>query len=69
MGEKAKTKKRFCGNCVHHNPYDYPDQILCTKLLLENKNPVVQTLWCCEEWNATGEECYCVEEAMKKDNK
>jgi hypothetical protein len=66
MGEKSKTKKRSCGNCVHHNPYDYPHQILCTRLLLENKNPVVQTSWCCEEWNPSSEECYCVEEAMKK---
>jgi hypothetical protein len=69
MGEEAKTKKRFCGNCVHHNPYDYPDRILCTILLLENRNPVVQTLWCCEKWNPIDEECCCVEEATKKDDK
>jgi hypothetical protein len=67
MGEKAKAKKRFCGNCDSHNPYKYPDQVLCTKRLFENKNPVVQTLWCCEEWNPISEECRCVEEAMKKD--
>jgi len=31
----------------------------------ENKNPIVPTLWCCEKWNPSSQECYCVEEAMK----
>jgi len=65
MGEKAKTKQRFCGNCGNHNAYNYPDQVFCSMRFSENKNPIVETLWCCEEWNPSSQECYCVEEAMK----
>jgi len=68
MKEKAKTERRFCGNCGNHNAYNYPDQIFCTKRLSDNKDPVVQTLWCCEDWNPSSQECYCVEEAIKKQN-
>ena len=68
MKEKAKTEKRFCGNCGNHNAYNYPDQIFCTRRFSDNKDPVVQTLWYCEDWNPSSQECYCVEEAIKKQN-
>jgi hypothetical protein len=70
MGEKTKTKQRFCGNCGYHNTYDFPNLVLCWMRFSENKNPIVETLYCCEHWNPNTQECYCVEEAMKnKSNK
>jgi hypothetical protein len=34
------------------------------------KNPIVETLWCCEYWNPSSQECYCIKEAIKsKTNK
>jgi len=76
----TKEKQKFCGNCGNHNAYNYPDQVFCTRRFSKNINPVVQTLWCCgewnpssvvqtlwccEEWNPSSQECYCVEEAVK----
>jgi hypothetical protein len=66
MREKAETKQKFCGNCGNHCTYKYPDLVFCSQRFSENKNPVVETLWCCEEWNPSSQECCCVEDAMKK---
>lgn len=66
MEEKAAMKHKFCGNCGNHNAYDYPYKIFCVKRLLENKNPIVETLWRCEEWNPSSQECYCVKAAFNK---
>jgi len=64
--KKAKKKQSFCGNCGNHNAYDYPDKIFCFLRFCENKNPIVETLWCCGEWNPSSQECYCIEETLKK---
>jgi hypothetical protein len=64
---KGKEKgKKFCGDCGNHNPYDYPDRIFCSTRYAQNKNPIVSTLWCCDEWNPVSQECYCVREALKR---
>jgi len=63
--EKKSEIKKFCGNCNNHSPYNYPDQIFCQSRFLENKNPIVETLWCCEKWSSMTQECYCVQEALK----
>jgi hypothetical protein len=63
--KKTKTEQRFCGNCDTHVPYNYPDDAFCSKRLAEGKNPVVRTLWCCEDWDPAGQECYCVQEATR----
>ncbi|RJS77817.1 hypothetical protein CW667_02425 [Candidatus Bathyarchaeota archaeon] len=65
MEKKTEIKEKFCGNCNSHSPYNYPNQVFCTKRLLQNKNPIVETLWCCEEWTPSTQECYCVQEAKK----
>jgi hypothetical protein len=65
MKEKARAENRFCGNCGNHNAYNFPDQIFCMKRFSDNKDPVVQTLWCCGDWNPSSQECYCIEEAIK----
>jgi len=66
MEEKAKMKQKFCGNCGNHNAYKYPDQVLCWRRFCENEDPIVETLWCCEKWSSSSQECYCIEEALKK---
>jgi hypothetical protein len=69
MGEKAKIKQKFCGNCGSHSAYDYPTKTFCSTRFSENKNPIVETLWCCEEWSPCSQKCYCVEEALRNKNR
>ena len=70
MEEKVKAKEKFCGNCSSHTTYDYPNKIFCSIRFCKNQNPIVETLRCCDEWNPSSQECYCVEEALKnKSNK
>ncbi|MDI6691644.1 MAG: hypothetical protein QME50_07295 [Candidatus Bathyarchaeota archaeon] len=64
-----KAKQKFCGNCGNHNVYEYPEKIFCSKRFSKNEDPIVETLWCCPEWNPSSQECYCVEEALNKQNK
>jgi hypothetical protein len=64
--KKTSDKERYCGNCGSHNAYNYPDEVFCGKRLADAKDPVVETLWCCEDWNPSSQECYCVREAMAK---
>lgn len=59
-------ERKYCGNCGNHTAYNYPNQLFCSRRFSQDKNPVVDTLWCCEEWNPSSQECYCVREAMKK---
>jgi hypothetical protein len=65
MKSKDKTKK-YCGNCDSHNSYEYPTRIFCSTRYAQNKDPIVDALWCCEDWNPVSQECYCVREALKK---
>ncbi|MGQ9507043.1 MAG: hypothetical protein ACUVTB_04185 [Candidatus Bathycorpusculaceae bacterium] len=64
-----KAKQKFCGNCGNHNVYEYPEKIFCSKRFSKNEDPIVETLSCCPEWNPSSQECYCVEEALNKQNK
>ncbi|MGC8896077.1 MAG: hypothetical protein ACP5LB_04820 [Candidatus Bathyarchaeia archaeon] len=64
-----KAKQKFCGNCGNHSTYEYPEKIFCSKRFSKNEDPIVDTLWCCPEWNPSSQECYCVEEALKKQNR
>jgi hypothetical protein len=64
---KSEEKvKKFCGNCGNHNPFHYPERMFCSTRYAQNKDPIVDTLWCCDEWNPVSQECYCVREALKK---
>ena len=60
------TEKKYCGNCGSHNAYEYPDKVFCGKRFGEDKNPIVETLWRCEDWNPASQECHCIREATKK---
>jgi hypothetical protein len=56
---------RFCGNCDGHNCYAYPSKVFCSTRYAQNKDPIVDTLDCCSDWNPVSQECYCVREAIK----
>ncbi|HXX87978.1 MAG TPA: hypothetical protein VEH86_05990 [Candidatus Acidoferrum sp.] len=60
------VKRKYCGNCGNHTVYNYPNQLFCSRRFQEDKNPLVDTLWCCEDWNPSSQECYCIKEATKK---
>jgi hypothetical protein len=64
----VKKGKRFCGNCVNHNPYEYPLRIFCSKRYSKNKDPIVDTLWCCGDWNPVNQYCHCVRDATREKN-
>jgi len=66
MEERSEPKEKFCGNCRHHNVYQYPDFIFCFVRYQDHKDHVFPTLGCCEEWELKPQECFCVEEALKK---
>ena len=61
----GKETGRYCGNCDSHNSYDYPSKIFCSTRYAQNKTPIVDTLWCCSDWNKVSQECYCVKEALQ----
>jgi len=65
----VKSGKRFCGNCRYHNAYDYPDRIFCFVKFQKLGNPVVSTLDHCDEWEYNPQECFCLEDTMKKNKK
>ena len=65
---RDRTAQKFCGNCDSHNAYDYPDRVFCSTRYGQHKDPIVDTLWCCDEWNSVSQECYCVREAMRTKN-
>jgi hypothetical protein len=56
---------KFCGNCDSHNCYEYPAKVFCSTRYAEGKDPIVETLWSCNEYNKVSQECYCVREAKK----
>ena len=67
MKEKTEPEQKFCGNCDCHNAYNYPDEVFCTRRFRKGQNPIVKTLWHCEEWNLSPQRCQCVEDAMRKE--
>ena len=64
--ESEEKERRFCGNCVSHNPYEYPLRIFCSKRYAQNKEPIVETLGCCDDWSPVNQDCHCVRDALKE---
>jgi hypothetical protein len=58
----------FCGNCDSHNSYQYPVKVFCSTRHWHSLNPIVDTLWRCENYNRVSQECFCVREALKAKN-
>ncbi len=68
MKSIGKTES-FCGCCDSHNCYDYPSKVFCSTRYAEGKDPIVDTLWSCSEFNQVSQECYCVREAKSAEKK
>ncbi len=66
MMKEEALKRSYCGNCVYHYAYDYPEQVFCEYRFLNNQNPFVFTLWCCEYWSPAYQECFCISAALNK---
>jgi hypothetical protein len=69
MKDESEEKRKFCGNCGSHNAYHYPEQVFCTMRFLKNKEPIVETLWHCEDWHLNSQGCRCIEDATRKGKK
>jgi hypothetical protein len=59
---------RFCGNCDSHNCYEYPTKVFCSTRYAEGLDPIVDTLWRCDEYCRVSQDCYCVREAQAAKN-
>jgi hypothetical protein len=57
-----------CGNCDSHNSYQYPVKVFCSTRHWHSLDPIVDTLWRCENYNRVSQECYCAREAEKAKN-
>lgn len=66
MKKQVKSERKYCGNCNHHNAYRFPDKIFCMFHFLKQKNPIYSTLDVCENWEPDYQECFCVQESLKK---
>jgi hypothetical protein len=68
MSAEKEKKARFCGNCGSHNPYEYPTRLFCSTRFAQNKDPIVDTLWCCGDWSPVVQACHCVRDALMENN-
>ncbi len=57
-----------CGNCDSHNSYHYPTKVFCSTRYDKDQDPIVDTLWRCDDYNKVSQPCYCVREALKVKN-
>lgn len=65
----SENNGEFCGNCDSHNCYQYPTKVFCSTRFWHGKDPIVDALWRCGDYNRVSQECYCVREAQKhRDN-
>ncbi len=62
-------KDRLCGNCRYHNSYIYPDQSFCFVKFQKKEDAIVSTLDCCNQWACKPQECHCLEDTLKKQEK
>jgi len=69
MKNAVNSGKKVCGNCRYHNTYDYPDRIFCFVKFQKLSNPVVSALDHCDQWEYKPQECFCLEDTMKKHKK
>ncbi len=69
MTKDAARMRKVCGNCRYHNTYAYPDSVFCFARFADRKNPVVSILFSCDEWENKLQDCYCLEDYLKKRRK
>jgi len=70
LSRKTGQMRKVCGNCRYHNTYKYPDQVFCFARFSHRENPVV-SVWFdhCNEWESKLQECFCLEDSLKKRGK
>ena len=64
-----KGKNRVCGNCRYHNSYNYPDQIFCFAKFQKKEDPVTSVLDFCPQWASKPQECFCLDDKLKNNEK
>lgn len=66
---KKLELERFCGNCHYHSMYEYPNVIFCFNRFQQGKNGILSTLDSCEQWKLQSQECFCLRDALEKQNR
>jgi len=69
MSKKTGHKSTVCGNCRYHNTYKYPDQVFCFARFSKRENPVVSIFHHCDEWESKLQDCFCLEDSLRKRGK
>jgi len=67
--KKSEQMSKVCGNCRYHNAYDYPSSVFCFAKFARRENAVVSILSSCDEWEGKLQDCYCLEDHLKKSKK
>jgi len=66
MPKKSSHMDKVCGNCRYHNTYEYPDRVFCFARFSGRENPVFSVFDSCDEWENKLQECFCLEDALKR---
>ena len=69
MPKKAANMDKVCGNCRYHNAYEYPDYVFCFNKFSDREYPRFSIFDFCEQWENKLQECFCLEDALKKRGK
>lgn len=69
MPQKSAPMQKICGNCRYHNTYEYPDIVFCFAKFSHRESPVVSIFDSCDQWENKVQECFCLEDALKKQGK
>jgi len=69
LTRKSASVDKVCGNCRCHNTYEYPYNVFCFTKFADRENPVVSIFDGCDKWENKLQDCFCVEDALKKQGK
>jgi len=69
MSKKPENMREVCGNCRYHNTYDYPDRVFCFDKFSRRENPVVSVFHSCDSWEVKLQDCFCLQDSMRKRGK
>jgi len=69
MTKAARQMRKVCGNCRYHNTYEYPEKVFCFVRFGDRKDPAVSILFSCNEWENRLQDCYCLEDYLKRHKK
>jgi hypothetical protein len=69
MTKTTGRMRKICGNCRYHNAYVYPDTVFCFARFAKKQESAVSILFGCDEWEEQQQDCFCLEDHMKKQKK